>query len=119
MKLVLMRNDFVRLQILSRKISKKAINEKGLEQQKVQYFTFLLKYYIHEKELMEAAKAYQVIFETYAKGDDDLRARLDPSGNLKRTAFKNYILYLLIAPYTDDKVAMLKAVEDNYPREFE
>ena len=31
MKLVLMRQDYVRLQILSRKISKKAIGEKGLE----------------------------------------------------------------------------------------
>jgi 26S proteasome regulatory subunit N5 len=31
MKLVLLRQDFVRLQILSKKISKKAINEAGLE----------------------------------------------------------------------------------------
>lgn len=38
MKLVLQRNDFVRLQILSRKISKKAIDEKGLELQKVYFY---------------------------------------------------------------------------------
>jgi len=31
MKLVLLRQDFVRLQILSKKISKKAISEAGLE----------------------------------------------------------------------------------------
>ncbi len=35
MKLVLGRRDFVRCQILSRKISKKHLNEKGLEAQKI------------------------------------------------------------------------------------
>jgi len=35
MKLVLIRRDFVRCQILSRKISRKHINEPGLERQKI------------------------------------------------------------------------------------
>jgi len=35
MKLVLMRKDFVRCQILSRKISKRHLSEKGLEKLKV------------------------------------------------------------------------------------
>jgi 26S proteasome regulatory subunit N5 len=35
MKLVLNRADFVRCQILSRKISKRHLNEKGLEKQKI------------------------------------------------------------------------------------
>ena len=38
MKLVLIRRDFVRCQILSRKISKRHLNEKGLERQKIEYF---------------------------------------------------------------------------------
>lgn len=58
MKLVLARNDFVRCQILSRKISKKHINEAGLEEQKIRYFTFMVRYYIHEKLHLEVAKAY-------------------------------------------------------------
>lgn len=37
MRLVLDRQDFVRCQILSRKISKKAISEAGLEAQKVEF----------------------------------------------------------------------------------
>lgn len=84
MKLVLQRNDFVRLQILSRKISRKAINEKGLEEQKVQYFKFMVKYYINEKELMEVAKAYHTIFETYNKAEDMLREAIDPTGECRR-----------------------------------
>ncbi len=44
MKLCLARQDYIRTQILSRKISKRAINEKGLEQQKITYFGFMVKY---------------------------------------------------------------------------
>jgi 26S proteasome regulatory subunit N5 len=38
MKLVLMRRDFVRVQILSRKISKRHLSEAGLEKMKVEFY---------------------------------------------------------------------------------
>jgi 26S proteasome regulatory subunit N5 len=58
MKLVLMRRDFVRCQILSRKISKRHLNDKGLEKLKIQYYLFMIQYYIHEKMILDASKAY-------------------------------------------------------------
>jgi len=58
MKLVLMRKDFVRCQILSRKISKRHLSEKGLEKLKIQYYLFMVQYYIHEKLIMDCAKSY-------------------------------------------------------------
>ena len=75
-----MRQDYVRLQILSRKISKKAIGEKGLEQQKIDYYNFMVKYYVHEKETLEAAKAYQTIYDTINKTPvEEGTPGLDPS----------------------------------------
>ena len=89
MKLVLLRQDFVRLQILSKKISKKAINEAGLEQQKVAYFKFLVRYYINEKDLLNASKAYQTIYDTFNKSQSDqaLIAIIDPTGSERKTSF--------------------------------
>lgn len=58
MKLVLGRRDFVRVQILSRKISKKHINEKGLEKQKIQYYRFMVQYFVHERMTLDTAKSY-------------------------------------------------------------
>lgn len=58
MKLVLLRQDYVRLQILSKKINKKSIDEAGLETSKILYFKYLVRYYIHEKDLFNASKAY-------------------------------------------------------------
>jgi 26S proteasome regulatory subunit N5 len=77
MKLVLARRDFVRCQILSRKISKKHISEKGLEAQKVQYFRFMVSYYVHERMTLDTAKAYQTIYDTFAANPEEL----DKSGN--------------------------------------
>merc|ERR1712070_979165 len=72
MKLVLRRNDFVRVQILSRKISRKAISEQGLEKMKIEYYGYMVAYYIHEKEILEAAKAYQIMYDTINKDHDNL-----------------------------------------------
>jgi 26S proteasome regulatory subunit N5 len=71
MKLVLLRQDYVRLQILSKKISKKSINEPGLESSKVLYYKFLVRYYINEKDLLNTSKSYQTIYDTFNKAQSD------------------------------------------------
>lgn len=85
MKLVLIRHDFVRCQILSRKISRKHLNEAGLEKQKIQYFRFMVRYYIHEKMILDTAKSFQTIYDTYNKSNPDLN--LDPTGENKTQSF--------------------------------
>ena len=73
MKLVLMRRDFVRCQILSRKISKRHLNTKDLEKFKIEYYQFMIQYYIHEKMTLDAAKAYQTIFYCINKASDETK----------------------------------------------
>jgi len=119
MKLVLLRQDFVRCQILSRKISKKAISEVGLEAQKIQYFSNMVQYHVYEKELLNAAKDFQIIFDVYNKADAELTAKLDSTGEKKSLAFRNFVLYLLVSPYDNEKVDMLNIVEKTYPRDLE
>ncbi len=117
MKLVLSRKDFVRTQIMSRKISRKHLNEAGLETQKIQYFLYMTRYYIHEKMILDVAKAYQTIYDTYNKSKPELN--LDPMGELKSVAFQNFILFLMVAPYTNEKVDLLNIAESLYTRELD
>jgi len=120
MKLVLARNDFVRCQILSRKISNRALNEKGIEASKIQYYKNMVQYYVHEKELLEAAKAYQLIYDTINKATPEEAAVLEARyPNDRVEAFQNFVLYLLISSYDQIKVDLLKVVESTYPRELE
>merc|ERR1719188_142474 len=120
MKLVLARQDYIRLQILSRKISKRGLAEKGLEQQKIDYYGFLVKYHIHEKETLETSKCYQIIYDTVNKcEDEEQKTKLDASGEVRKNAFTNFVLYLLVTGYNQEKVDLLNVVEAMYPRELE
>jgi 26S proteasome regulatory subunit N5 len=119
MKLVLMRKDFVRCQILSRKISKRHLSGKGLEKLKIQYYLFMVQYYIHEKLILDCAKAYQTIFDTINKAEPELAAELNTDGKLKDTSFQNFVIYMLVSPYDNEKVDMLHILESLYARNLE
>ena len=74
-------------------------------------------YYVHERMTLDAAKSYQTIYDTYNKSDPELN--LDPSNQLKPAAFQNFIIYLMLSPYTNEKVDLLNIVEAMYGRELD
>lgn len=69
--------------------------------------------------MLQAAKAYQTIFDTINKAAPELAATLDPTGSEKSASFQNFVLYLLISPYDNEKVDMLHILEAMYARELE
>ena len=77
----------------------------------------MTRYYIHEKMILDSAKAYQTIFDTYNKAAPEMN--LDPSGELKAVAFQNFIIYLMVAPYDNEKVDLLNIVNSLYTRELD
>lgn len=115
MKLVLARRDFVRCQILSRKISKKHLNEKGLEGAKVRYYRFMVQYYVHERMTLDTAKAFQLIYDTLSANADEL----DPSNTERTPAFQNFIIFLMLSSHTNEKVDLLNIVAAKYGRELD
>lgn len=48
----------MRLHILSKKISTRALAEEGLESSKILFYKFMVRYHVHEKDLLSASKAY-------------------------------------------------------------
>lgn len=114
-----MRRDFVRCQILSRKISKRHLNEKGLEKLKIQYYQFMIQYYVHEKMILDCAKAYQTMFDTINKAEPDLAKELDEDDTLKNKFFQNFVIYLLISAYDNEKVDLMHILESLYARDLE
>lgn len=80
----------------------------------------MVRYYIHEKDILEAAKSYQTIYDTINKCDDEeLKAKLDANNEIRNNSFRNFVLYLLISGYNPEKVDLLNVVEAMYPRELE
>lgn len=67
--------------------------------------------------ILDVAKAYQTIYDTYNKSDAALN--LDTTGELKSVAFQNFIIYLMVAPYTNEKVDLLNIADSLYTRELD
>jgi 26S proteasome regulatory subunit N5 len=116
MKLVHSRRDFVRLQIMSRKLAKKQLAMDGFELLKIEYYHFLVHYHVHEKMHLEIAKNYQIILDVYSSKEG-----LDTSQgeSNKKHAFENFCLYLLVSPYGDERQALLKTVTEKYARQLD
>lgn len=58
MRLVLDLKDFVRTQIILKKIQRKNLNDPGFEKLKVRYYEQSIRFYIHEKNHLETAKCF-------------------------------------------------------------
>ena len=54
-----------------------------------------------------------------SQSDQELTQKIDPTGAERKSSFQNFVLYLLISPYTNEKVDLLNIVEAMYPRELE
>lgn len=110
----MIRKDWVRLQILSRKISKRHMNEKGLESLKIEYFRYMTLYYIHEKMTLDAAKAFLTMYDTMvameAEWTDETK---------KSNSFENFVIFLLLSKFETEKQELLTVVKEKYAREFE
>ena len=68
---------------------------------------------------MDTCRSYQTIYDTINKASDETKTKIDPSGEGRKNAFQNFVLYLLLSPYTQDKVDQLNIIESMYPRELE
>lgn len=119
LKLVLLRKDYVRTQIILKKISRKGLNEKGLEQIKINYYTQIIEYYNHEKDTLEVAKCYHTIYDTMVKAEEDKECDFSYSGEERNRNFQNFVVYLMITPYSNEQVDLLNIVNTRYSRELE
>lgn len=119
LKLVLLRKDYVRTQIILKKISKKGLNEKGFEKIKINYYSQIIEYYNHEKDTLEVAKCYQTIYNTMVAAEEDKECEEEFSHEEKNKNFENFVVYLMITPYSNEQVDLLNIVNSRYSRELE
>jgi len=114
MWIMLEKKDYVRTYIIGKKIDPPHLNEKGLEEQKINYYRLMVLYYLHEKLHLEIAHAYKKMYDTL-KENVELETKL----KLKQLAFENYIWFLLLAPYSNAKVDFLGITQEFYKKELE
>eukprot|EP00828_Plagiopyla_frontata_P017832 TRINITY_DN22_c0_g1_i2.p1 TRINITY_DN22_c0_g1~~TRINITY_DN22_c0_g1_i2.p1 ORF type:complete len:446 (+),score=71.10 TRINITY_DN22_c0_g1_i2:68-1405(+) len=127
MKIMIKIKDYVRLQIISKKINHKAIEDEQLKDLKMQYFAYLFVFYLHEDNYYECAICYKKIYDTIATQQEKpqieeekqnslvLPNQLDFAFNASpKNTFENFVLYAIISKFTPEREQLLREIEQNY-----
>jgi len=93
MRLCLLKKDYVRAQIMSRKITPKLLEDKEFQDQKIIYYTSMLDYFAHEGNFLDQAKAYQSMYNTP-------KIQLDAT---KWQYYLKHVILLLVLPPHDNE----------------
>lgn len=64
LRLVLAKKDFVRSQIVSKKINPKLLDAEDMQELKIEYYEYMVKHWLHEKKYLDVSKCYQSMFNT-------------------------------------------------------
>jgi len=100
-RLCLAKGDFVRAQIISRKVTNKALSKPDFQEMKVSYHLLMIKFYTHGKEYLNIARSHWAIYDTPAVLAD--KARWQPALIL---AAVNVVL----APYDNEQSDLLHRI---------
>lgn len=67
MKIMIKREDYVRLFIISKKINEANLNDDDLVDIKIKYYAFMAIYYNYVNKYSETSKCYKTVWETVKK----------------------------------------------------
>ena len=87
MRIMLVRKDYVRVQIASRKINEKFLDADDFQDIKLEYYGNMIKYYLHEENFFDASTCYQKMLKTKKVEDDE---------KLWKPILSGWILYLCL-----------------------
>eukprot|EP01089_Gocevia_fonbrunei_P013533 TRINITY_DN3480_c0_g1_i1.p1 TRINITY_DN3480_c0_g1~~TRINITY_DN3480_c0_g1_i1.p1 ORF type:complete len:486 (-),score=92.52 TRINITY_DN3480_c0_g1_i1:51-1508(-) len=101
-RLCLAKNDLIRAQIISRKVTNKALNASpDFEDLKILYYERMVQFYKASNEYLDICKSYRQIYDT----------KLVQSAKDKWTTFLKYIVVFgVLAPYGNEQADMLHRI---------
>lgn len=123
MKIMIKKKDYVRVLIISRKINRKNIEDEGIEDLKILYYSYLIFYYTHENKYFENAECYKAIYDTL-RNKPELRQKitgpLDFNFSIDmRNLLENYVMYLVIDTHSVEQVKHLSDLQTKYSDDLE
>jgi 26S proteasome regulatory subunit N5 len=96
-RLNLLKNDYVRTLIQSRKMNLKVLGETGFEKVKVAFNTLMIEYWTHEKDTWEISQCYYNIYSATSK--DDQAAMV--------SALESSVIFLLLSKHDNHQSDMM------------
>lgn len=101
MKIMIKKEDYVRLFIISKKINENNLNDDQIADIKIQYYSYLAMYHNHENNYLEASKCYRTMWKTLKTTKKILPDNLDFGFSINiNNVLSNYVGFLVLHPWT-------------------
>ncbi|XP_026190287.1 26S proteasome regulatory subunit rpn502 [Cyclospora cayetanensis] len=98
MLLLLRRSDFIRCQIVSKKLSPKLLEAEDLQPLKVKFYELMTLYYLHENALLDVAKCFGHIYNTKITQEDAGKAK---------ECLECFVIFMVLAPHDAEAKALI------------
>lgn len=104
MRMCLLRRDFIRTQIISRKISIRTFEDEKYHDLKLKFYELMIKLDLNESSYLNVCKHYKQIYDTPVIKNDVVAMK---------EALKNIVIYLLLSPYSLDQQNILNLLRED------
>jgi 26S proteasome regulatory subunit N5 len=104
MRLCLAKRDYIRAQIMSRKIAQKVLDDKEFQEEKIKYYTLMVEYYTNEGKNLDIARSYFSMYNTPLVKENPEKWKY---------YLKNVILFLIASPYDNEQSDFINRVNED------
>lgn len=101
MRLCLAKKDYVRVYIISKKITRRTLQAEEHQDLKIRYYRHMIRYYAYRREYFELCRCYSEIYNT-PKVLDDTAQWVD--------ALQNMAIYVVLSPFDNHQHDMLHSI---------
>jgi len=98
-RLCMNKQDWVRTEIIAKKISAKSLNKDELQDLKLRYYDLMIQFHLHSGHYFDTCRAYEEIFRTKIVENDPVRSK---------EALKKTVLFLALSPFDSEVSDMLQ-----------
>ncbi|KAK3822404.1 MAG: PCI domain-containing protein [Linnemannia elongata] len=101
MRLCLLKRDYVRANIISKKINIRYFKETEVQDLKLRFYDLMIEYSLHENEYLQVCKHYRQIYDTPIVKADPAQAK---------KAVENAVLFVVLAPFDNEQSDLIQRV---------
>ncbi|KAJ2993834.1 26S proteasome non-ATPase regulatory subunit 12 [Globomyces sp. JEL0801] len=103
-RLCLAKKDYVRAQIISRKISTKFFEDPQYSDLKIRYYTLMIQHSIHGDEFLKTCKNYRSLYDTPIVKENDAQWK---------EALTNSVLFITLAPFDNEQSDLIHRINQD------
>jgi 26S proteasome regulatory subunit N5 len=110
MRLCLRKKDYIRAQIISRKINPKVLDDKDFQEERIKYYSYMVDYWMNERNYLEIYRSFYSIFTTPS-------VQADP--NQWQKSLKNCVIFIVLAPYGNEQHDLIHRLATSEDRKLQ